>query len=116
MGIQALLSYGSEEVKVASSYRVLEAEDDPLAVERVGAGKRIDVPGIGRGLRRGPIWDDRREPGLLVFSERMMGLEPTTFCMASRRSSRLSYIRTPGQYSPLLGVSRFAGRCYLRIE
>jgi hypothetical protein len=28
-----------------------------------------------------------------VFRERMMGLEPTTFCMASRRSSQLSYIR-----------------------
>ena len=25
--------------------------------------------------------------------ERMMGFEPTTFCMASRRSSQLSYIR-----------------------
>ena len=24
-----------------------------------------------------------------------MGLEPTTFCMASRRSSQLSYIRVP---------------------
>ena len=28
-----------------------------------------------------------------LFEERMMGLEPTTFCMASRRSSQLSYIR-----------------------
>jgi hypothetical protein len=28
--------------------------------------------------------------------ERMMGLEPTTFCMASRRSSQLSYIRRAG--------------------
>ena len=28
-----------------------------------------------------------------------MGLEPTTFCMASRRSSQLSYIRVDGQYS-----------------
>jgi hypothetical protein len=28
-----------------------------------------------------------------------MGLEPTTFCMASRRSSQLSYIREPSQYS-----------------
>jgi hypothetical protein len=28
-----------------------------------------------------------------AFQERMMGLEPTTFCMASRRSSQLSYIR-----------------------
>ena len=25
--------------------------------------------------------------------ERLMGLEPTTFCMASRRSSQLSYSR-----------------------
>ena len=31
----------------------------------------------------------------------MMGLEPTTFCMASRRSSQLSYIRTRPQYSPV---------------
>ena len=29
----------------------------------------------------------------------MMGLEPTTFCMASRRSSQLSYIRVEGKYS-----------------
>ena len=27
-----------------------------------------------------------------------MGLEPTTFCMASRRSSQLSYIRSPSEY------------------
>jgi hypothetical protein len=32
-------------------------------------------------------------------AKRMMGLEPTTFCMASRRSSQLSYIRERGQYS-----------------
>ena len=29
----------------------------------------------------------------------MMGLEPTTFCMASRRSSQLSYIRVRREYS-----------------
>ncbi len=28
-----------------------------------------------------------------------MGLEPTTFCMASRRSSQLSYIRAGAKYS-----------------
>ena len=28
-----------------------------------------------------------------VLMERMKGLEPSTFCMASRRSSQLSYIR-----------------------
>jgi hypothetical protein len=30
----------------------------------------------------------------------MKGLEPSTFCMASRRSSQLSYIREGGDYSP----------------
>ena len=28
-----------------------------------------------------------------LSQERLMGLEPTTFCMASRRSSQLSYSR-----------------------
>jgi hypothetical protein len=37
----------------------------------------------------------------------MMGLEPTTFCMASRRSSRLSYIREGAQSSS--GSARFLG-------
>jgi hypothetical protein len=32
-----------------------------------------------------------------LHEERMMGLEPTTFCMASRRSSQLSYIRATGR-------------------
>jgi hypothetical protein len=32
----------------------------------------------------------------------MMGLEPTTFCMASRRSSQLSYIRAAVSIAPLL--------------
>ena len=32
-------------------------------------------------------------PRLRAFSKRLMGLEPTTFCMASRRSSQLSYSR-----------------------
>jgi hypothetical protein len=37
--------------------------------------------------------------------ERMMGLEPTTFCMASRRSSQLSYIRAvAGVYHPGAGL------------
>jgi hypothetical protein len=29
----------------------------------------------------------------------MKGLEPSTFCMASRRSSQLSYIRVVSQYT-----------------
>ena len=30
--------------------------------------------------------------------KRMKGLEPSTFCMASRRSSQLSYIRASQNY------------------
>src|ERR1700751_2952445 len=39
-------------------------------------------------------------PAVRGLWKRMMGLEPPTFCMASRRSSQLSYIRVGGQYSP----------------
>jgi hypothetical protein len=35
----------------------------------------------------------------------MMGFEPTTFCMASRRSSQLSYIRKSTQYSQAQGAA-----------
>ena len=36
-------------------------------------------------------------PHVRAFSDkRMKGLEPSTFCMASRRSSQLSYIREGG--------------------
>ena len=41
--------------------------------------------------------------------ERLMGLEPTTFCMASRRSSQLSYSRTAAQYSLGVAGGRGAG-------
>jgi hypothetical protein len=41
-------------------------------------------------------------------AKRMMGLEPTTFCMASRRSSQLSYIRARAKYSPAFGPNRGA--------
>gem|GEM_PF-5691072 len=34
-----------------------------------------------------------------AFMKRLKGLEPSTFCMASRRSSQLSYIRERRQYS-----------------
>jgi len=55
-------------------------------------------------------------------SKRMKGLEPSTFCMASRRSSQLSYIRmrspeytgtgnNRGDGRIRTGVHGFAGRC-----
>jgi hypothetical protein len=40
----------------------------------------------------------------------MMGLEPTTFCMASRRSSQLSYIRESNEYSRAETKTRAAAR------
>jgi hypothetical protein len=38
--------------------------------------------------------------------KRMKGLEPSTFCMASRRSSQLSYIRASAQYRSSGRVAR----------
>jgi hypothetical protein len=35
-----------------------------------------------------------------VVQERVKGLEPSTFCMASRRSSQLSYTRSRNRRSP----------------
>ncbi len=35
-----------------------------------------------------------------IRGKRLMGFEPTTFCMASRRSSQLSYSRAKGDSSP----------------
>ena len=58
---------------------------------RVELTFRVDI-GAFRTRERHPRRNEKpRLPGL--FSKRMMGLEPTTFCMASRRSSQLSYIR-----------------------
>ena len=52
----------------------------------------------------------RKAPDLRGLSrERMMGLEPTTFCMASRRSSQLSYIRI-GRRSVPTGQGRLNRR------
>ena len=44
---------------------------------------------------------------MALRSKRLMGFEPTTFCMASRRSSQLSYSRTVAHY-------RCAGAARLR--
>jgi hypothetical protein len=53
-----------------------------------GLVRRDQKTGAGAALRttKAPRQQGFRE-------ERMKGLEPSTFCMASRRSSQLSYIR-----------------------
>ncbi len=63
-------------------------------------------PEDDRARRRRP--PPRPEGGL----ERVKGLEPSTFCMASRRSSRLSYTRSEWgcyQRAPGGAIRRFAG-------
>ena len=46
------------------------------------------------------VSDSRPEPdpptGRIFANKRLKGFEPSTFCMASRRSSQLSYSRTGG--------------------
>ena len=42
--------------------------------------------------------------------KRLKGFEPSTFCMASRRSSQLSYSRAGAEYSRGPGASGSAGR------
>ena len=47
------------------------------------------------------LWKYKTRRFQRVSEERMAGLEPATFCMASRCSSQLSYIREGGKYSRL---------------
>jgi type I restriction enzyme R subunit len=87
----------------------LQAVQRQRVVPQVAARHRVrsDVStrGTTRDLaesRRAPSIRARRDRSRLLgtergtLGERMMGLEPTTFCMASRRSSQLSYIRVGG--------------------
>jgi hypothetical protein len=61
------------------------------------SGRQISI--VQTGTHRGhtsPICQTKT-PDLRGFWKRMKGLEPSTFCMASRRSSQLSYIREAGR-------------------
>ena len=61
---------------------------------------RPSPSGLNLATPHSPFTAETTElPCLQGFLERMKGLEPSTFCMASRRSSQLSYIRTRPQYS-----------------
>ena len=85
----------------------IKASDAIGHTATVAANERRPRPCSGREMTQ-PLakplagWTDRlltalapdKKPRLSgAFLKRMMGLEPTTFCMASRRSSQLSYIR-----------------------
>ena len=64
--------------------------------------------GVSEGLLMGTVGvEGARLQG--ECGKRLMGFEPTTFCMASRRSSQLSYSRANGEYSPGPGASGASG-------
>jgi hypothetical protein len=78
----------------------LHGRSTPIAAH--GDGRMPFPAGEGMGLACGPALEQacnrayretKNPAGAGLSMERMMGLEPTTFCMASRRSSQLSYIR-----------------------
>jgi hypothetical protein len=59
-----------------------------------------DCPFIVRRRRRTIRLPTRKRPAKCRPSaKRLKGFEPSTFCMASRRSSQLSYSRRPAEYS-----------------
>src|SRR6476661_4038252 len=73
---------------------------DETAARVVAASwqKRADrLPESGLGFPPPGTTKPPRQRGFR--SKRLKGLEPSTFCMASRRSSQLSYSRKWGEYS-----------------
>ena len=66
----------------------------PLVAPSGSASRKASAP-IPFGSRKTPP-----ERGFL--RKRLKGLEPSTFCMASRRSSQLSYSREVAEYNPAI--------------
>ena len=56
-----------------------------------------------------PTGHEKAPPERGFFLERLKGFEPSTFCMASRRSSQLSYSRKVAEFIGLV-VGRVAAR------
>jgi hypothetical protein len=81
---------------------------DMSLVHRAAAATRIEEVGCGRSRyarRRSMLPAAGQSAGWAGnVEERMMGFEPTTFCMASRRSSQLSYIRVAASIASVFGV------------
>jgi hypothetical protein len=63
---------------------------------RAIAGRRWELEQPHQIQRKHACRDLTRLDGP-VEHKRLMGFEPTTFCMASRRSSQLSYSRASGK-------------------
>ena len=103
-------AFSSEKVASSSTYTARQsmsrADHGELSVVVAGANN----PNLNVTMRLVELPLQTTAPAVLQgLTERMMGLEPTTFCMASRRSSQLSYIRVGRQYSVAFQVTD----CYL---
>jgi hypothetical protein len=80
-------------------YRTARGLQQRRRSNREGKARAIDEGnGYSAACRREA--PERENPaGAGLSEERLIGFEPTTFCMASRRSSQLSYSRASGEYS-----------------
>jgi hypothetical protein len=74
---------------------VRKAFDWALEWAAMGSNGQQRAADDSRALARQSLRQQKTPPSG-AFQERMMGLEPTTFSMARRRSSQLSYIRERG--------------------
>ncbi len=71
----------------------IAARLDAFEAERDLADEAEAESGWGVRATTGPRQKTGRRREWLGYGKRLMGFEPTTFCMASRRSSQLSYSR-----------------------
>src|SRR5437763_9259944 len=83
-------------------------------VDRLRAPRLVDALNPVCPRKRDQPADLMKPGNLQVLFKRLKGLEPSTFCMASRRSSQLSYSRRDrSSIEPGLGVgtgARASGR------
>ena len=79
--------------KVIASKTDHGAALDGLIGRRLGTEKALDTDSAPAPAPDLPPPNDETPHDERVPGERLMGFEPTTFCMASRRSSQLSYSR-----------------------
>jgi hypothetical protein len=95
---QAIEVVGEHCQTVSYAYRCQSGDDKSSWLLRWGvlprtAASRLTILSGSSCFRRSP---EKKNACNQAFRKRMKGLEPSTFCMASRRSSQLSYIRARG--------------------
>jgi hypothetical protein len=106
-GLAALTLQGKATLRLAPAGRNLARTTFGFGLRSLvfSESKETDAPALQRNLFRWRyravlpcgtrmLSPDNKKPAFAAGSlKRMKGLEPSTFCMASRRSSQLSYIR-----------------------